>query len=405
MNLWPLSLVRAALAAALMAGSFQSAFAVDPPPSQVSAQDFKPASFLRDIFDAQVQMADGGTAASTAHEDAQRRAADAFLAADIGVWDNPSHMTILLIFTLSGGDAMVLRTVAASRGRSHALKALIDGVVAITKAENGKAAELLLPIRTRVQHPVLAAAVALAIAPFVQETDPNLALALYDETRLEAPGTLLEEAALRRKINLHIDQGQPLLAMKTFRLYFRRFPGSPYAPVVIERAAAGMAHTLNSGSSSEFSAVVETFKDNPAANVTLLILDLSRELLLAGKFQLARDTLARLPTGAVRLDAAVRTSLYRLTLKIGSLPTTEIEAELGKIDRTQLSEKDATILEVTRQIGVQPSYQQSNNAESAHVADRNAPTPERLPEVVATRERGKIALEAVEAALKLEGRP
>ena len=54
---------------------------------------------------------------------------------------------------------------------------------------------------------------------------------------------------------------------------------------------------------------------------------------------------------------------------------------------------------------MQPSFQQSNNAEGAHVADRNAPTPERLPEVVATRERGKVALEAVEAALKLDARP
>ena len=339
MKIRPRSIIRAALAAALVAGGIQSSLAFDAPPSQVSTKDFKPASYLRDIFDAQVQLANGSSAASAAHDDAQRRALEAFLAADIGIWDSPTHMTILLIFTLSGGDAIALRTVAASKGRSHALTALIDGVLAMTKAENAKAAELLLPLRTKIQHPVLAAAVALAIAPLIQEADPTLALALYDETRLEAPGTLLEEAALRRKINLRIDQRQPLLAMEILRLYFRRFPRSPYAPAVIERAAAVMALTLNSDSSSEFSTVIETFKDNLSANVTLLLLDLTRELILEGKFQLARDTLARLPTGEVRLDTAVRDSLYRLILKIGSLPAAEIESELGKIDRTQLREK------------------------------------------------------------------
>ncbi|MGO8078035.1 chemotaxis protein, partial [Rhizobium leguminosarum] len=60
-------------------------------------------------------------------------------------------------------------------------------------------------------------------------TKPTEALDLYDKARLAAPGTIVEEAALRRSVAICVDNGMLDRGMAYSQRYVRRFLHSPYA--------------------------------------------------------------------------------------------------------------------------------------------------------------------------------
>jgi chemotaxis protein MotC len=55
------------------------------------------------------------------------------------------------------------------------------------------------------------------------------ALSLYDKARLNAPGTIVEEAALRRSVAICVETGQVDKGLAYSQRYVRRFLHSPYA--------------------------------------------------------------------------------------------------------------------------------------------------------------------------------
>ncbi|WP_312858571.1 hypothetical protein [Rhizobium sp. G21] len=75
------------------------------------------------------------------------------------------------------------------------------------------------------------------IGPYLQliganammETDKETALKYFDWARLEAPGTIIEEAALRRALMMTSRSGDTTAALPYARRYARRYMNSPYA--------------------------------------------------------------------------------------------------------------------------------------------------------------------------------
>src|SRR5262249_51174955 len=63
----------------------------------------------------------------------------------------------------------------------------------------------------------------------LMEKDEVTALKYFDWARLESPGTIIEEAALRRALNATSRKGDTARALPYARRYARRFMSSPYA--------------------------------------------------------------------------------------------------------------------------------------------------------------------------------
>ena len=85
----------------------------------------------------------------------------------------------------------------------------------------------------------------MAFAQSVIETDRDSAKAieLLDLARLLAPGTLVEEAALRREIMLEADQHQVERVALLARQYASRFGASVYAEGFLQTLAGALAQS------------------------------------------------------------------------------------------------------------------------------------------------------------------
>ena len=86
-------------------------------------------------------------------------------------------------------------------------KTIVRAAMAYAENRNAEAMELLAEVDPRSLDASIAGHVALVRAELATKKDPDKALALVSEARLLAPGTMIEEAALRHEVRAGRDQG------------------------------------------------------------------------------------------------------------------------------------------------------------------------------------------------------
>src|SRR5262249_35028917 len=118
---------------------------------------------------------------------------------------------------------------------------VLRGALAYAEGRGGEAHALLGDVSALSLDPILAGHVALVQAELVANSDPRRAIARLDEARLLAPGTLVEEAALRRQVSLAGAAGLAEMFEALSGQYLRRFPKSFYAASFKQQFAAELA--------------------------------------------------------------------------------------------------------------------------------------------------------------------
>src|SRR5690606_8878443 len=82
--------------------------------------------------------------------------------------------------------------------------------------------------------------VSLIKGSMLSDVEPANALALLDKARLLAPGTLVEEAALRRSIAVATRLGEAARFVRLSEQYVRSYLRSPYASQFADAFVAGI---------------------------------------------------------------------------------------------------------------------------------------------------------------------
>ena len=223
------------LAAPLMA----LAVALAPAHGQEAAR--QPVDLVRSLQTLQDEIAQGSAGTHLSQRVRLAQIAEQLALAKPEVWKEPRNARAAIAFVLSGGDPRILKKLSEG-GMLSALDAkLVQGVVAYGEGRSAEAAELLVPIDARSLEPGIAGHLALVQAELTAGKEPRKALAFFDEARLLSPGTLIEEAALRRQISLvaaakDFDRFDMLAAN-----YLRRFARSVYAASFRQQFAADVA--------------------------------------------------------------------------------------------------------------------------------------------------------------------
>ena len=321
----------------------------DAVPLKMTPRAFDAVPYLRAILDAQKLIAEGRPSAIEEHLAHQTRASETFWALDPAVWSDPTNAHALLVFTLVGGNARVFRRAHIAGAMTGVDERLLGGIAALVTANTKTARELLLPLRDGSSHALLSAAVAVSLAPQVASTDPELALMLLEQARLAAPATLIAETADRRMISLHLDRGRPADALTQLRRYVWQFPHSLYAPEVIENAAVIIAKTTTPDAEK---GLLSKLSQLPSESQPFegLLLDLSREFILAGRLDVAQALVGLVNPRADRSAAgARRVQLYRLVVAVQRLESAD-RVDLRKLDRSLFSTRDAALLSAANDI-------------------------------------------------------
>lgn len=195
--------------------------------------------------------------------------------------------------------------------------------------------------------------------------DPLAALGFYDIARLEAPGTIVEEAALRRSLAIAVEDGDAGRGVEYAQRYARRFLHSPYASQFADLLVALVVKRADSIGEET---VQETFAMMDAERQKEAYLRLSRLAAISGKDSLARMAAlkAKALSPAMPDQPEVQANLYESLSNIGTPDVVSAIEAIGQIPEAQLSDRDRALRDAARAIAEQvvrpPSLQPGADA-------------------------------------------
>lgn len=348
---------RSAVAAFALCCLARPAAASDLPP-------LEPYQLLRSLQIVQDRIADGDQAALPLQgklivmTDAGFREASAKRMAD------RRNIKALIAYGLSGGNPETVVSLALLVPHDDPLNGLSQGVVGYVTGREETARKELAEVDPLTLDADIAAYVALAKGNLNVDQDPELAVAMMKVARLLAPGTLVEEAALRRLMALQMKSGDMTAFVKTSAQYARRFHASPYASQYAEMFVNAVVGMDVEHAPAALEKVGEAM---PPHYRDAIYLRLARKAAIEGKLDLAEFAATKIGATVRHAEAggddgqassgeggnetaSLRSRLYSGINSITEEDGAEALAALNGIDDTKLPREDRRLLEAAKAV-------------------------------------------------------
>lgn len=309
---------------------------------QVNAPE--PYQLVRRLQALQDEIARGSLEAHNAHPALLRRLSEKFQEADQGVWKDPRNSRAVVTFLLSGGAPQVVRALR-SRVTLNLDEAILDGALAYVEGRSDEAKTRLDGVNARSLPATMGAQIALVQSALLAQSDLKATIERLDEARLLLPGTLVEEAALRREIFIagQIDDFDKFESLAI--QYFRRYRHSIYAGNFRQRFALAVARFSFAQQTRRFPRLVAILDHLDRASQRALYLLIARAALVHGKIDMTDLAAERVEALAEeRSPERERARLYRASARSLMKPNDETVSDLQNIDKGRLPERDAELL-------------------------------------------------------------
>ncbi|MFG1397341.1 hypothetical protein [Roseixanthobacter pseudopolyaromaticivorans] len=321
------------------------ALVVAPPPAM--ANGISPMEAVRALQRLQDKVAAGSVEAVEGQRRMLAQIDQDFKAAAPTVWQDPRNARALVIHVLSGGNPAVLRGILAQEPLPALDERLLRGALAYVEGREEQALRLFGEIDARTLPNALGAQVAIAQAATTVRKDPAKAARLLDLARLLMPGTLIEEAALRRQILVASQSDDPDQFGRLSRQYLDRFAHSVYAGNFRQRFAAALTRMPFIDAPDGFQRLDNLLQPLDQASRREIFLLVARSAVIQGKAKTTITAAERALASAPPLSSdAERARLY----KAAALAAThegfqQAQIELAALDRDRLAPPDATLLD------------------------------------------------------------
>ncbi|TIW59843.1 MAG: chemotaxis protein MotC, partial [Mesorhizobium sp.] len=270
--------------------------------------------------------------------------------ADAQDFKDPKNFRALLVYGMSGGNPV---TVEGAVSRAISVDAqdltIAKGVINYLVGRPAGAIEVLKPIDPMTLPGDLGAFLALVKGSLMATDDPAAALALLDEARLLSPGTLVEEAALRRSIGIAASQNDAARFAIASTQYVERYLYSPYASQFADSFVSGVI-ALHMSISQDKLADITSMMDPEREKV--IYLRIARRAAIDGLSELSAFASARAEQGrdGNTNQGDPRALLYSSLSSVTSGTIEDVRAKLGKIDRSRLSDGDRDLLDAAQAV-------------------------------------------------------
>lgn len=328
-----------ALALALLIGA-TAARAAEPPAFEATP----PYVSIRTLQLLQEQVAHGNGAAQAAQPKLMAHIADRFLDTDSEAWKDPRNARAAVIFLLSGGNPAVIRTIMAKVPMPIDLDRLFKGALAYADGNDASAREFLGDIDPRSLPPMLGGQLALVVASLLPEQDSAKANKLLSLARLMVPGTLVEEAALRRQMFMAAKEQSFDRFVFLSAQYIRRFRSSIYAGNFKQRLMQVAQSIATSGDVAQLSKFDTVLVEYPSAEQISFYLAIAKTAIVLGKADAARYAAEKAAVlASAKGGDGARSALYAGAALIVSDDAGKGVAALRSIDRSTLSQQDAEL--------------------------------------------------------------
>ena len=315
-------------------------------PALANVGRLEPYQLLRTLQLVQDQIASGDHAAMPMQRKLMALMDARFRNAAQHSLNGKKNINAFLIYAMSGGDP---KTVAAALPRlaGHGIKEEIArGALHYLRGQTGTAVTILKDISPFDVENDVGAYLALVKGSLVDDSNVVDLVRNLDYTRLLAPGTLLEEAALRRLLVLHGRAGNAAAFVRMSEVYARRFLRSPFAEQFADALVRGIVEMEAQINENDIRDITATIPPNYRK---ALYLRLARLATVKGKTELLSRTLDVLgdrgaDSGKEPEVTDERSRLYAAIASIGAGGGETLRKELLKIDPSALPKEDRALL-------------------------------------------------------------
>jgi chemotaxis protein MotC len=323
------------LAVAMLLVSISSAFA-----QSTVAPPFEAVRSMQILHD---RIAQGDASAYRAQPMLISQIGLQLLASDNEAWQEARNTRAALTFALGGGQSTILKRLVELGDKANIDKNLLNGVLAYVEGREPIARDLLKDVDARSLPAILGGHVALIQSGLVAHDDPAKALALLDLARLLAPGTLIEEAALRREI-IATEIGDQQRFMALARQYMRRFQHSIYAETFKQQLTARAIQIGISSTSDQFGKLEDLLNEWELDERRQIYLSMARTAVSQAMIAAGRRAADRASHLAVEgsLDAA-QAKLYEAASLIFTDDYELGRASLESLNRSRLPKSDVDL--------------------------------------------------------------
>lgn len=258
-------------------------------------------------------------------------------------FENERNRRALLIYAMSGGNPATVEAALGHLGKDDPNRKLAEKVLFYVNGKPKEAIEAFASVDPMAYTPDIGMYVALVKGSMLSEAEPAKALALLDRARLLGPGTLVEEAALRRSVTVAVTLGDAPRFLRLAEQYVRTYLRSPYASQFADAFVAGVVALYET---IDRQAVVRLAKLMEPEREKVIYLRIARRAAIDGLIELA----AFAATHAEGIADDPRAELYSSLSSVTSGEVPDVLDRLSRIDRDRLSDNDRQLLEAARAI-------------------------------------------------------
>jgi chemotaxis protein MotC len=267
--------------------------------------------------------------------------------ADQSVFDNPRNVDAALVYAMSGGNPETLDLLATKDKFGNfdneittVLRAYLDGTAVRTQTS----LEDILKIHTDTRVGPYLALIAANVKAGLNEDG---ALEMFDAARLGAPGTIIEESALRRSLFVATKKGRIDKAIDYAILYARRFINSPYAGQYADQLVELGTDNIEQLGTDRLQQILAFMDQKRQREVYLRI---SRKAAIGGQTELAllaAEEAKKLSDPSDPAPAALA-GLYSGLASVPSDDVVEVDRSLDELEKLPLSPRDAALRDAAR---------------------------------------------------------
>ncbi len=315
--------------------------------------DLPPAKIVRSLQFVQDSVVRGDHAAREMQKYLLETIDTSLRTADTSIFSDSKNADAALTYIMSGGNPATLDYLLARDVQGH-FDSRITNV--LQKYFNGRGAQIekiVADLIPEYRNGVLGPYLMLIAGNIAINRDPALSLTFFDDARLSAPGTIIEEAALRRSIVATMQAKQPEKALVYLRKYAVRFIHSPYASQFADLFVSFAVDNYGVASNDHIAEITALMDDERAEEIYLRI---ARQASLRGQTELARfateEAEALLPqTGDVA--RASLSKLYSGLATVSSDAVSSARESLANIPNEELSPRDLALRDAAKSIADQ----------------------------------------------------
>jgi chemotaxis protein MotC len=298
-------------------------------------QDRQPYILMRTLRSVQDEVATGSATAHELQKNLMHDFGEQMRGLPAAVWDDIRNVRAAIFFVLSGGDPAVVKAAIDRAKVPISERRLLKGAMAYGEGRFVDSLGIIHKVDARKIDASLGGIVALIQGTLITKKDQKKAIAFFDDARLLAPGTLVEEAALRQEILLLAREGD----LKRFDFltaqYSRRFGGSLFARNFRRQFFAGVARQDFKRATDWISRTETELQKAPPSERVGLYLAIAEQATKGGNIDIARYAAGK----AKDLAQAGSPELARAQLYEGAamVATADFEAGLALLGEADLS--------------------------------------------------------------------